>query len=67
MLLYFMKKRNHPNAQNFIIVFFTKDFKRLIDVVHEGRKLSYNESLATNILQICKCNKGISYERLTTL
>ena len=37
MLLYFVKKRNHPNA---------KKFKRLIDVDHEGEKLSYGEYLA---------------------
>ena len=37
MLLYFVKKRNHPNAKN---------FKRLIDVDHEGEKLSYGEYLA---------------------
>ena len=26
-----------------------KNFKRFIDVIHERRKLSYNESLATNL------------------
>ena len=49
MLIYFIKKRNHPNAQNSIIVFLRmifKNFLRLIDVDHEGEKLSYGEYLA---------------------
>ena len=43
------EEKKPSKCSKFIHSFFTKNFKRLIDVVHEGRKLSFNESLTTNL------------------